>query len=52
MLFHASITDSDKLSVISVLINPGAITLHLIFLDPSSIAIDFENPIIPDLDAA
>ena len=44
--------DSDKLSVISVLIKPGAITLHLIFLDPSSKAIDFEKPIIPAFDAA
>ena len=47
-----SIIESDKLSVISVLINPGAITLHLILLDPSSCAIDFEKPIIPALDAA
>ena len=52
VLFQDSITDADKLSVISVLIKPGAMTLHLILLAPNSIAIDFENPIIPDFDAA
>ena len=40
--------DSDKLSVISVLIKPGAITLHLIFLDPNSSAIDFEEKQLPN----
>ena len=49
---HSSTTFSSNTYVISVSINPGAITLHLIFLDPSSKAIDLENPIIPAFDAA
>jgi hypothetical protein len=35
----------------SVSINPGAIALHLIFLDPNSNAIDFVNPFIPAFEA-
>jgi hypothetical protein len=35
----------------SVSINPGAITLLLIFLEPSSRATDLEKPIIPALEA-
>ena len=51
-LIQSAVTDSDNLSVISVTINPGAITLQRIFLEPSSRAIDFEKPIIPDFEAA
>ena len=52
LFIQSSVTDSDNLSVISVTIKPGAMTLHLIFLEPSSSAIDFEKPIIPDFEAA
>ena len=51
-LIHWSTTSWFNLSVISVRINPGATTFDLIFLEPSSRAIDFENPIIPAFDAA
>ena len=43
---------SSNLPVISVSIKPGAITLLRTFLEPSSKATDFENPRIPDLEAA
>ena len=49
--FHDFKTSSGNLSVISVSMKPGAITLHLIFLDPSSNAIDLEKPMIADFDA-
>ena len=49
---HSCTTFSSKTSVISVSIKPGAITLHLIFLEPNSSAMDFENPIIPAFEAA
>ena len=48
---HFSTNSSDNFSVISVSMNPGAITLLLIFLEPSSKAIDLENPIIQAFDA-
>ena len=47
---HLSTLLSDlhlkKLSVISVSIKPGAIELHLIFLEPNSKAVDFVKPLI------
>ncbi len=49
--FQDLITSSGRESVISVSINPGAITLLLIFLDPSSSATDLEKPIIPAFEA-
>ena len=49
---HPSTTDSSNLAVISVSMNPGAITFDLMFLEPNSNATDLENPMIPDLEAA
>ena len=46
-LRHSSTALGSIASVISVSINPGAIALHLIFLDPNSSATDFVNPINP-----
>ena len=46
-----SIIFSSNFLVISVSIKPGAITLQRIFLEPNSNAIDYENPIIPALEA-
>ena len=40
---HWATTSSGSLSVISVSINPGAITFDLMFLEPNSSAIDFEK---------
>ena len=47
-----SFTLSESTSVISVLINPGAMALTVIPLDASSFAADFVRPMIPALDAA
>ena len=47
-----STTLGSKTSVISVRIKPGATTFVLMFLEPSSLATDFEKPIIPAFDAA
>lgn len=52
LLRHPCTTSSGKLPVISVSIKPGAITLERILRDPNSRAIDFENPMIPALEAA
>ena len=38
--------------VISVSINPGAIALQRMFLEPNSSAIDLEKPITPAFEAA
>ena len=48
---HSSTTFSSKTPVISVEINPGAIALERIFLDPNSFATDFVKPNIPAFDA-
>ena len=49
---HVFTVASSNYEVISVSINPGAITLHLMFREPSSRATDLENPIIPAFEAA
>ena len=49
---HSLTVFSSNLAVISVSINPGAITLHRIFRDHNSSATDLENPMIPALEAA
>ena len=46
-LFSSLIND-----VMSVSIYPGATTLDVIFLLPTSLLIDFDNPIKPAFDAA
>ena len=51
-LRHSCTSSSESFAVISVSINQGAITLLLMFLDPSSKATDFEKPIIPAFEAA
>ena len=48
----SSFCSSFKNEVISVSIYPGAMTLEVIFLEPSSLLIVFANPINPALDAA
>ena len=48
---HSSILSFPSALVISVSIKPGAIELHLIFLDPSSRAVDFVNPLIAAFEA-
>ena len=50
-LYQDLSVSSDKFLVISVSMKPGATTLHLIFLEPSSNAIDFVKPIIPAFEA-
>ena len=49
---HPCTVFSSRTAVISVSMNPGATTLQRIFLEPSSNAIDLENPITPALEAA
>ena len=49
---HLSNSPEPSLLVISVSIKPGAIALHLIFLEANSSAIDFVKPFTPAFDAA
>ena len=51
-LRHCLMVSSVSFSVISVSIKPGAIALHLIFLEANSSAIDFVKPFTPAFDAA
>jgi hypothetical protein len=52
MEFLSPLPSSFNLAVISVSINPGAITLQRILRDPNSKATDFEKPITPAFEAA
>ena len=49
---HPATTFGSNASVISVSMNPGAIALLRIFLEPNSKATDFVNPMIPAFEAA
>ena len=51
VLHASSLTVSDSLSVISVVIKPGATAFTVIFLAASSFAVAFVSPITPALEA-